>query len=274
MPRKLRSRRSAHNINQENSTHVGTQLAAEIKQSDSGVQHHFHYYHHHHHHHHSQQQQQQSPAVELPPSHRQLPNSRAISCDLNKLTEANLKTRRSRSQESSTSSENTSSTSGRFSYLSSSNSPNDITSHFESDFALLTVNTASYDQCITNIKEKFLNCNHNKLDMEDLVHVINDSLCQWGSAYNLFIRLKSTSSMDKTAMTSTTTTTTSTASDARYNTSLLTRSYQYEASCSIGNKTKKYVSVFRFKNTFFLSLLASFYNICQERRRSCVLRIK
>jgi len=146
-------------------------------------QHHFHYYHHYHHHYNDQ-----TTSTTTPPG--KLTSSRAVSYDLNKLAETNLikSTKRNRSEDSFTSSENTSSTSGRFSYLSSSNSPNDITSNFENDFAVLTVNTSlnTNDHCLLNRVFK------TETDMEDLQNLINDSLSQWACAYSLFIKIKST----------------------------------------------------------------------------------
>lgn len=81
-------------------------------------------------------------------------------------------------------------------------------------------------------------------DMEDLVHIINDSLSQWACAYNLFIKLKSTAFGYKKNGQS--------ACQANevmgeFNkSSLLTSTYQYEVTTwdqnSLGNKLKKYVS--------------------------------
>ena len=203
-------------------------------------QQHFHYYYHHHHHY--------APPQESDIKH--LPNSRAISYDLNKLTEKNLKIKRTRSQDSITSSENTSSTSGRFSYISSSNSPNDITSNFENDFtAHLTINT-SFGENFN--KDKFLNRAFNaEKDMDDIVYAIDDSIHQWGASYELFVRIKRSSMLQKSQQQQ--------EFVADYKTSLLTSSFHYESTYkngSIANKVKKYVSK---KISFLVYLLTGIF---------------
>lgn len=145
-----------------------------------------------------------------------------------------------------TSSENTSSTSGRFSYLSSSNSPNDITSNLETDFTgLLTINTSLSDNFN---KDKFMNRAFNtEKDMDDLIRTIDDSHHQWGVTYELFVKIKRSNIFQKFQRHQ--------EYFSDYKSSLLTSSYNYESynkSDSITSRVKNYVSK-NFYKVFSLS---------------------
>ena len=131
---------------------------------------------------------------------------RTISTDLTQLTKLSYKTKRSHSSESDTqtsNSEHTSSTSGRFSFVSSNNtaitdySPknssdvsresNKHTSFECDDLIGLTVNTTNTEKHLHRYNQKSWNT---QADMDELMNILNDSLSQWENVYNLFIRVK------------------------------------------------------------------------------------
>jgi len=175
----LRSNRSVENFLVKSNVNTGP--STEKRKKDTVIsEHHFHHYHHHHHHYNSR-----SDTIKTRPDKLTCSNE---ALHINDLAETNHKiAKRNHSQDSFTSSENTSSTSGRFSYISSSNSPNDITSNFENEYALLSVNTSlnTNEGCYLNNSFK------TDTDLEELEHLINDSLNQWANSYSLYIELNS-----------------------------------------------------------------------------------